>query len=134
MTRRNLITSASRREITTYKNCGGGGGGLSIMWRINWDSSVGVATRYGLEGPKIESRWGHDFPHQSTSVHPASYTVGTGSFPGVKRPGRGVDHPPQPRVEVKERVELYLYSPSGSSWPVLGWTLTLPLLLRLRDY
>jgi hypothetical protein len=30
-------------------------------------------------------------------------------------------------VEVKERVELYLYSPSGPSWPVLGWTLPLPL-------
>ena len=26
-------------------------------------------------------------------VHPASYTMGTESFPGVKRPGRGVDHP-----------------------------------------
>jgi len=27
-------------------------------------------------------------------AHPASYTMGTGSFSGVKRPGRGVDHPP----------------------------------------
>jgi len=27
-------------------------------------------------------------------AHPASYTMGTGSFPGVKRPGRGVNHPP----------------------------------------
>ena len=27
-------------------------------------------------------------------VHPASYTIGTGSFPGVKRPRRGADHPP----------------------------------------
>jgi len=36
----------------------------------------------------------------------ASYTMGTGSFPGVKRPGRGVDHPPQSSAEVKERVEL----------------------------
>jgi hypothetical protein len=26
--------------------------------------------------------------------HPTSYTMGTGSFPGVKRPGRGVDYPP----------------------------------------
>jgi hypothetical protein len=26
-------------------------------------------------------------------AHPASYTMGTGSFPGVKRPGRDVDHP-----------------------------------------
>jgi hypothetical protein len=25
-------------------------------------------------------------------AHPASYTMGTGSFPGVKRPGSGVDH------------------------------------------
>ena len=35
------------------------------------------------------------------------------SFLGVERPGRGVDHPPLSSAEVKERVELYLYSPSG---------------------
>jgi len=47
--------------------------------------------------------------------HPASFTMGTGSFPGVKRPGHGVDHPPPSSAEVKERVELYLYSPFGPS-------------------
>ena len=26
-------------------------------------------------------------------AHPASYKMGTGSFPGVKRPGRSIDHP-----------------------------------------
>ena len=57
--------------------------------------------------------------------------MGTGSFPGVKRPGRGVDHPPQSSAEVKERVELYLYSPSLSSWPVLGGTLHLPLVTKI---
>ena len=36
-------------------------------------------------------------------------------FPRVKRPGRGVNHPPPSSAEIKERVELYLYSPSGSS-------------------
>jgi hypothetical protein len=41
-------------------------------------------------------------------------------FPGVKRPGRGVDHPPSSSASVKERVELFLYSPSGPSWPFLG--------------
>jgi len=41
-----------------------------------------------------------------------SYTKGTGSFPGVKRLGRGVD---KPSAEVKERVELYFYSPSEPS-------------------
>ena len=35
----------------------------------------------------------------------------TGSFLGVKRPGRGVDHPLQRSSEVQERVELYMYSP-----------------------
>jgi len=32
--------------------------------------------------------------------------MGTGSFPGVKRPGRGVEHPLPSNVEVKERVGL----------------------------
>ena len=42
-----------------------------------------------------------------------------GSFLGVKRPGLGVDHPPPSRAEVEERVELYIWSPSGPSWTVL---------------
>jgi len=46
-------------------------------------------------------------------THPASYTMGTGSFPGVKRSGRGVDHPPPSSAEVNERVKLYLYSTLG---------------------
>ena len=86
------------------------------------DSSVGIATRYGLDGPEIESRWGRDFPHLSRpALEPisSSYTMGSGSFPGVKRPGRCIDHPPLASAEVKERVQLYLYSPSGSSWLVL---------------
>ena len=29
------------------------------------NSSVGIATGYGLEGPGIESRWRRDFPHPS---------------------------------------------------------------------
>ena len=31
-------------------------------------SSVGIATRYRLDGPGIESRWGRDFPHPSRPV------------------------------------------------------------------
>ena len=54
-------------------------------------SSVCIATDYGLDGPGIESRWGRDFPPVQTGpgAHPASCTMGTGSFPGVKC-GRGV--------------------------------------------
>ena len=36
-------------------------------------------------------------------AHPASYTMGTGSFPGTKRPGRGVDHPPHLELRLKEK-------------------------------
>ena len=89
------------------------------------DSSVGIVTRYGLDGPGIESRWGGrarlSAPFQTgCEAHPASYTMGTGSFPGVKRPWRGVDHPLPSSAEVKERAELYIYSPSVPLWPVLG--------------
>jgi len=31
------------------------------------------------------------------------------SFPGLKRPGRGVDHLPRSSTEVKERIECYFY-------------------------
>ena len=79
------------------------------------DSSVGIATRYGLDGPGIESRWGRDFPHPARSVlGPTQPPIqkGAGSFLGVKRPGCGVEHPPPSKADVKETVELYLYSPS----------------------
>ena len=32
---------------------------------LGWVSSVGIVTRYGLDGPGIESRWRGDFPHPS---------------------------------------------------------------------
>ena len=86
-------------------------------------SSVGIATGYGLDGQGIESRWEARFsaPVQTGSeAHPASYTKGTGSFPGVNRLRRGVGHPLSSSAEVKERVELYLCSPSRPLWPVLG--------------
>jgi hypothetical protein len=46
-------------------------------------------------------------------AHPACYTMGACCLPGVKRPGRGVDHSASYSAEFKERVEVYLYSPSG---------------------
>jgi hypothetical protein len=64
------------------------------------DSVAGIATGYSLD---------------DLGIHPASYKMGIGSpFAGLKRPGCGVDHPPPYDVEVKDRVELYLYS---RSWP-----------------
>jgi hypothetical protein len=78
--------------------------------------------RAGRSGDRIPVGGGARFSAPAQTVHgahPASYTMGTGSFPGVKRPGRRVDYLPPSSSEVKERVELYLYS-SGPSWPVIG--------------
>ena len=57
--------------------------------------------------------WGGGFsaPIQTgPGAHPASYTVGTGSFPGLKWPRCGVDHPPLSSAEVKERARPYFRS------------------------
>jgi len=43
-------------------------------------------------------------------------------FPRGKGAGTWRWPPAQSSAEVKERVELFLFSPSGPSWPVLGWT------------
>jgi len=57
----------------------------------------------------------------SPGTHPASYTMGTTIIcRGVKRRGRGVGHSPPSSAEVKERVELYLYSFLMTSWYVTG--------------
>ena len=42
-------------------------------------------------------------------------------FPQVKHPEHGINHPPPSRTEVKESVQLHLYSSSGPSWPGLVW-------------
>ena len=91
---------------------------------MGWDGVVGITTRYGLDGPGIESRCRRAIfssPVQSgPGTNPASYTTGTGSVAVVKRLGRGVDHLLPSRAEVKERIKLYLYSTSGPSWQVIG--------------
>jgi hypothetical protein len=81
---------------------------------VGRDSSVGIATHNGLDGT-LGTRF--SAPVQAgPGVHPPFYAMGTGSFLGLKRAVRGVDDPPTSIPEVKERVELYLYSPSGPSW------------------
>jgi hypothetical protein len=75
---------------------------------------------------------GARFPAPVQSGHgtqAASYKMGTGFFPRIKRPVRGVDHSPPSSAENKERVRLYLYNSSGSSWLVLRLTLFLPVAL-----
>ena len=58
--------------------------------------------RAGLSGDQITvgARFSGPVP-TGPGAHPASYTMGTGTSPWVKRPGRGVVHPPHlvPRLK-----------------------------------
>ena len=64
---------------------------------VGRDLLVVTATGCRLDGPGIECRWGRNFPHSSRpAVGPTQRSVQLVyrvSFPGVKRPGRGVDPP-----------------------------------------
>jgi hypothetical protein len=63
----------------------------------------------GRSGNRIPIVAGFSTPVQAgPGAPPTSYTMGTRSFPSVKRPERGVNHPPSSSAEVKERVEIYL--------------------------
>ena len=109
-----------------------------LLWNVEYclptvgqDSSVCITTRYVLDGPGIESRWGRVFrtrPGRPWSPPSLLYNAYRVSFTGFKAAGAWLWPPTPSTPEVKEREELYLCSPSGPSWPVRGWTLPLPLL------
>ena len=95
-----MYTSVKEKEMSSYEDEPG--------------RAVGIATRYGLDGSGIDSRWRRDFQHPSipAPVAPSSplFTGYLVSFPGVQRPV--LHHSPPSSAEVKEGVELYICSPS----------------------
>ena len=69
------------------------------------DSAVGIATRYWLDGPGIESPLGKDFCTRSDrpwDPHSLLYNWYLVAFPGLKRPGCAVDHPPHLAARLKK--------------------------------
>jgi hypothetical protein len=74
---------------------------------VRQDSTVSTVTYCGLGSLGIESGWDKIvYTWTGPGAHPASYIVGTGSFPGVKQLGHGIKHPPLFSAEVNGRVEL----------------------------
>jgi hypothetical protein len=93
---RDIVTANKVRSETESHSCG--------TWSVFSSNRIPVGARYSA-------------PVQTgPGAYPASYTMGTGSFPRVKWPGRDVDHTPLSNAEV--RIELYVYSPSVPAWPV----------------
>jgi hypothetical protein len=100
---------------------------VTFFYLTKWmsrDSSVGITTRYGLDRPGIEYQWGEIFRTLPCGL-PSPLYNGYRIFPGVNLPGCCVDHPNLSSAKNKARVELYIYSPPGPSWPVLGANLPL---------
>jgi hypothetical protein len=83
---------------------------------VGRDSTVGIATRYGLDGPGIESCWIEifrtrpDWPLGATSL----LYNDSGSFPLVNQPGRGVEHLPHLAPRLKKE-----YSDTSTPLPGL---------------
>jgi hypothetical protein len=81
---------------------------INYKHRQGRDSSVGIASRYGLDGPGIDFRWMQDFPH------PFIPTLGPTQPPTQWVPGLSHDktvgawrwRPTPYSTEVEERVEL----------------------------
>ena len=78
------------------------------MYELGRSTVLGIATRYGVDSSGIVSSL--DRPWGPLSPLYNGYRV---SFLEINRPERGVDHLPPYNAEVKERVELYLYTPLG---------------------
>ena len=71
--------------------------GLYVLEKVGRESSVGIATCYGLDGPGSNPGGGEifrtcpDLPRGPPSLLYNEYGV---SFPGVRQSDRNVDHPP----------------------------------------
>ena len=67
-------------------------------------SSVGIATDYGLDGPRIESQWGEFFRPSRPALGPTHPPVQWVPFlsRGKVRPGRPAGHPPPSSAAVME--------------------------------
>jgi hypothetical protein len=78
-----------------------------MLLQVGLDSLVGIVTRYGMDGPGIESWWRRDSPHTSIPHWDPTDFLYNGyqiSLPGAKATGRGVDHPPPLLPRLKKEI------------------------------
>jgi hypothetical protein len=100
---------------------------ITAILRWSRDSSVGIVTRYGLGRSGVRITVGGEIfrtrPDRLWSPSNLLYNGYRVSFPGVKRPGCSVDHPPNLAPRLMKEYSNTSTPPSGPSWHVLGWNL-----------
>jgi hypothetical protein len=112
------ITSSGFLIFSTLKNSGA----TNIHVHVGWYGWARIAMAWTVQG--LNSIGGvifcacQDGPWGPPSLLYNRYWV---SFKEVQWLGRGINHPPPSSTKGKERVDIYLYSPSGPSWSVLWW-------------
>jgi hypothetical protein len=107
-----------------------------IPFCMHHDMCAEIAPCYAPDDTEIESLLGRDFLHPSGPAlehtqHPIHSVLGL--CPGSKAAGTWRE-PPPPRTGVKEILKLYFNSPSGPTWPVPGFALTLPLCVSILGF
>ena len=102
---------------------------LRYLWTRRAQSANRLANGWTVRGSNagggkiIRTR-----PHRSWWGPPSLLYNGYRVFAGGKAAGAWRWPPIPSSAEVKQKVQLYLYSTSEPSWPVLGWPLPLPYL------
>ena len=85
---------------------------------------------HGLDGSGIKSCWRRNFPYTyKLALEPSRPLCRI--IPEGKAAGTSCWPPIPSSTYVKERVELYIYSPSETSWTVLGRNLALTFMLKM---
>jgi hypothetical protein len=92
------MPQSHRKTITSEVNRPKPGGHHSLLCGAKFKKEW----IYNITPIRLNPGGGEIFPHVQTGpvAHPASCTMGTGSFPGVKRQGRGAGHSPPSSAEV----------------------------------
>jgi len=85
---------------------------LYTLKTVGQDSVVSIAIRYGLDGMGIKSWWDVRFS-APVQTSPASYTMSTRSFLGVKWLRHGADHPSHLGLRLEKEYSYTLTPPLG---------------------
>jgi len=78
---------------------------------VGGDSVVGTGARYGVDGVRIESRWGGARFSATVHTDPGGHPTSTGSFSGLRWPGCDVEHLPPSSAEGKKKEYRYTSIP-----------------------